>query len=751
MPVVKPVSSIIDVMRPGEGNDSSLDTFIRDAIGKQPLLSFSRPNDNPVQWIQLLHALDQPDYPGWPLLTPLKAQMQKCSKCSREYCSSINYRRHLRVHHRLKRLDKVSFISLHRHACSFISPAALTFFGRFGTCKSGVHHGQMFSSDSAKNRDLLGAFWDKLSEDEAKEILSFKDVTFEEVPGSSIIRSLMTVIRKPGISSLTQSCWRAGSALLDLVQGRPSRFPLSSGQLFSILDDASENTFLCGTAVLIQKYIFDGGAGKIGFETKNIVACTSFVVEQKLVSFFPFFSFFWAQNVLMYFTLAFVILCIQINAWLADQEAEALRCQKLLVEEEEAAQRRQVELLERKRQKKLRIKEQKEKEQRLDDKECIEDTLEAVPQAEQSCPLAISDSDTLGSEILPDDVLSSLKPLQLPRTDEDFDLENQMGCCGGRSMLQGKSHMHIVVARWHGPLKSQRNHLSYGFHANQNSHAPKPGTIQKHGNQRDFKPGSVMNGNRKWSRKPKPEYNGESLKARVQKEVITVLDHDKKGEVLIGSISVTLGDCSHDEGNNLDEARDDCLVEHEILKKKNVQEKHNRPDSVQCGTNRSTVKLWRPVSRNGSKDRMLVENGSRECQHDNIDGKGEDQNFNDSSLRSCAMDNTFGGMENGSLPGGLLPGVLQFTSHEARAFLAERWKEAIAAEHVKLALSPDYQIATNHSSDTSKHNDLSSAENQLVNVEAQEPSTSGAGRAKYKTKPDNGVKLKYIPKQRTII
>jgi hypothetical protein len=419
-----------------------------------------------------------------------------------------------------------------------------------------------------------------------------------------------------------------------------------------------------------------------------------------------------------------------------------------------------------------------------------------VPQAEQSCPLAISDSDTLGSEILPDDVPSSLEPLQLPRTDEDFDLENQMGCGGGRSMLQGKSHMHIVVARWHGPLKSQRNHLSYGFHANQNSHAPKPGTIQKHGNLRDFKPGPVMNGNRKWSRKPKPEYNGESLKARVQKEVVTVLDHDKKGEVLIGSISVTLGDCSHDEGNNLDGARADYLVEHEILKKKNVQEKHNRPDSVQCGTNRSTVKLWRPVSRNGSKDLMLVENGSRECQHDNIDGKGEDQNFNDSSPRSCAMDNTFGGMENGSLPGGLLPGVLQFTSHEARAFLAESkfifvctctcivlfppycviilllyvhsliclaslnligyispvgWKEAIAAEHVKLALSPDYQIATNHSSDTSKHNDISSAENQLVNVEAQESSTSGAGRAKYKTKPDNGVKLKYIPKQRTII
>lgn len=54
------MNSSSDVMTPEEGNDSSLDTFIRDAIGRQPLLSFSRPDDKPVQWIQLLNALDQP-------------------------------------------------------------------------------------------------------------------------------------------------------------------------------------------------------------------------------------------------------------------------------------------------------------------------------------------------------------------------------------------------------------------------------------------------------------------------------------------------------------------------------------------------------------------------------------------------------------------------------------------------------------------------------------------------------------------
>lgn len=50
------------------------------------------------------------ELPGWPLLTPLKVQMQKCDKCSREFCSTINYRRHIRVHHRLKKLDKVSLL-----------------------------------------------------------------------------------------------------------------------------------------------------------------------------------------------------------------------------------------------------------------------------------------------------------------------------------------------------------------------------------------------------------------------------------------------------------------------------------------------------------------------------------------------------------------------------------------------------------------------------------------------------------------
>ncbi|KAF2315600.1 hypothetical protein GH714_040114 [Hevea brasiliensis] len=674
MPVAKlKASNNTDVMKTEKGNDS-LDAFIRQAIGKEPFLSFSRAGDSPVQWMQLLHALDQQDLPGWPLLTPLKVQMQKCEKCSREFCSSINYRRHIRVHHRLKKLDK----------------------------------------DCSKNRDLLRTFWDKLSEDEAMEILSFKDVTLEEVPGSSIVKSLMALVRKPGFSSLPQYCLRAGSALLDIIQGRPSRFPLSSEELLSILDDASEKTFMCGTAVSMQKYIFDGEAGKIGLETKNLVACTSFLVEQKLV-----------------------------KAWLADKDAESLRCQKLLVEEEEAAQRRQAELLERKRQKKLRQKEQKAKEHRQEEQAdlnaWIDNTVEAVPSAEQSFPLIASDSGMNGLEALPDHVPSSFEPFQLLSMDEDVDLEIQTGSGSDpgtsrtveRQTVQRNSRRHLVVAHWHLSAKSQWNYVPNGFHANQNSQAPKLSAMQKHGNYRDSKSLLSINGNRKWSRKPKPDYSGDVLKTR--------------------------------EGNNLDGARDDFLSEHQMPKKNNVQDKHNRPDSAHCSTNRSTIKLWRPVSRNGIKGPILVENGDRESQVDGITGKGDDYiPPNGNCLSLCSVDDDHGGMGNSFplLQGTPHPGSLHF-SCQAKAFLAERWKEAIAAEHVKLALSPDLKssecmeiqneclVDVARSSDTKKCI-LGNVENQLVGVGVHESSTTGASKAKLRTKPDKGVKLKYIPKQRTI-
>ena len=59
MPVAKlKAPNTTEVVKAEEGNES-LDTFIKQAIGKEPLLSFSRNGDSSVQWIQLLQALDQ--------------------------------------------------------------------------------------------------------------------------------------------------------------------------------------------------------------------------------------------------------------------------------------------------------------------------------------------------------------------------------------------------------------------------------------------------------------------------------------------------------------------------------------------------------------------------------------------------------------------------------------------------------------------------------------------------------------------
>lgn len=693
MPVVKlRPSGTPDAMK-SEGNDS-LDTFIKQAIGKEPPLSFSRTGDNPVQWIQLLHALDQQDLPGWPLLSPLKIQMQKCDKCSREFCSPINYRRHSRVHRRSLNVNK----------------------------------------ESDKYRDLLGAFWDKLSLDEVKEIVSLKDVTLEEVPGSSVIQALTSFIRKPGFCALPQLYVKAGSALLDIIQARPSRLPISSQELFGILDDASERTFLCaGTAESVQRYVFDGEAGKIGLEMKNLVACTSFLIEQKLV-----------------------------RAWFADKDAEALRCQKLLVEEEEAAQKRQAELLERKRQKKLRQKEQKLKEQvngETEDLKVPANTLNSSPSGESSS------SNTL--ETLTDHVPSLLEPIQSSITEEDADTETQNGFSSEQSDSGTYSNVEhqtahrsgrriLVISRWQVP-KSQRGGRN-GFHANQNPQVLKAELVQKHGAPREARSAQVINGNKIWTRKPKSENDGENLKSRLQKEAVN--QADQNCEVMIGSISVTLGSCTAQQPS-------DSLGEH-AMSKYSGDEKTVKSDSVQGVSNRSVVKLWRPVSRHETRGPMPVQSDGGESREDIITRKGNYETVsNESCLRSCALDGNGNGNEsedNNSHPlveESVQPEDCPFSSHAAKAFLAYRWKEAIAADHVKLVLAPeseppgcpdtenDYQVVIPSSDDHGRHV-LGNAENLLDSTVALESMTTGTVKAKFRTKPEKGIKIKYIPKQKRL-
>ncbi|KAF8077495.1 hypothetical protein N665_1032s0006 [Sinapis alba] len=481
-----------------DGNDS-LDMLIRRAVGKDPFLSFPRPDNNPVQLFQLLHNLERP---GWPLLTPLKIQLHKCEKCTREFCSPVNHRRHSRIHRRPRKPEK----------------------------------------DSSKGRDALGEFWNKLSVVDAKEILSLKSMWLEDVAGESVESGLMSLIERPGYTALPQYYLRAGSDLLDIIQARTPRFSISSHKLFSILDEASEKTFLCNEAAQMQKYIFDGEIGKNVLEAKNVVACASFLLEQRLI-----------------------------KAWLADKDAEALRCQTLLVEEEEAAQRRQAELLERKKRKKLRQKEQRVKDQKKYAKEDESTTSEEQHSpAESSSLLSVaSDSEAQSSDSIPIEDSSSLEEPQVLEMDNGRNGETQAPMVDDDGFGNGQNMERPRSGRRQMERRSQHG-MPNGFHGN---HAPKHGGIRKNGTNRDVR----GNTTKVWSRKANSPKTI-SLDAAVNEQ-----DQTNNREVLIGSVSVTI--------------RESCLTGEHNQTKCSEEERATKTAEAKP----TSGKVWRAVSSEGRK------------------------------------------------------------------------------------------------------------------------------------------------------
>ncbi|XP_019195504.1 PREDICTED: uncharacterized protein LOC109189180 [Ipomoea nil] len=664
-------------MKSDEGNDS-LDTFIRQAIGKEPLLSFSRTGDSPVQWIQLLHALDQPDLPGWPLLTPLKVQMHKCEKCSLEFCSPVNYRRHTRLHRRALNFDK----------------------------------------ESRKYRDLLGAFWDKLLLEEVKEVASLDDVSLKEIPGASLVMSLTSFLHKPGVWALPSVYVKAGSTLSEIIQAKPSRLPISSKELFSILDEASERTFLCaGTAESVQKYIFDGEVAKVGLDLKNLIACTCFLFEQKLV-----------------------------KSWLADKDAEALRCQKLLVEEEEAAQRRQAELLEKKRQKKLRQKEQKARDQTDEGKVDVSitaDSLDDPVVVEISSPPAPSDSN---SSTL-DDISSSVEMICFSNIDIEIEAQEISNEHFGPGTVQSVEPLHVSAnnqrqisnGHWWQVQKSQRVGRN-GFFSSRDHQALKPEPVHKYATPKDR--GPVVNNGKVWTRKVRVE-NVEGLRPLLQKEAINQTQCDS--EVIIGSISVPVkNSIARQLENNLAEAQDHCGNRHYTLSKKHdVAETRIRNDITQCSTLRATNKHWRPVSRH-EIGRLDKEEG--------LSAKVDDCTVpSENGLQSCGVDNAENNHSCQLSDGNAHAEGLLISSNAVKAFLSQRWKEAIAADHVTLVLSPDPEPpgCLNAQSDTPEATPpTSNFQAHTTGSGAISSFYAGNPKGKSTTKPEKSIKKKYIPKQK---
>ncbi|CAL5090326.1 unnamed protein product [Urochloa decumbens] len=621
--------------------------------------------------------------PGWPLFSPPKVQLDKCTKCSREFCSSINFRRHARVHRRTLNVDK----------------------------------------DFPKNRDHLAAFWNKLPADDASKILSLSDVVVEGVTGSSILTALSSWMCKPGYASLPMAYARAGSELLslqDLIQTKVSmQLPVSSNELFCVLDEASEKTFLCtNTAACMQKFLFDGEADKIATELKNVVACASYMLEQKLV-----------------------------EAWCADKAAEALRCQKLLVEEEEAAQKRQAELIERKRMKKLRQKEQKLKD--LKDENVViqlpeimgDATLPPVIQSfkavsdpglyeqeeshyiqfiapvtseidngfnadlsveDVSCDTgpemdkgvalrqqvisrhdlgrteklsensSVSGSAAASKQPLPP-VIQSFKAVSDPglyeqeesqhiqftapvtsEIDNSFNVDlsvEDVSCHTGPEMDKGVVLRQQVISR-HNLGRTEK--LSENSSVSGSAVASKQPALVRPSNYRDANVCSSPNRNKTWARKVQAE-----IENRCPKHGLDVGDEQntapsKNSRVLIGSISVAIEDGS----------------EH----LKDFRSKNDPVPPSSKTVKHASVKVMPPVTHKENKNEGIP----------NSDDNSAPAEENHSCFSGMTNESTYSTCRSADLAEGEHLRLTMFSSKEATAFLSQRWKEAIAADHVKL-------------------------------------------------------------------
>ncbi|XP_073393006.1 uncharacterized protein [Physcomitrium patens] len=175
------------------------------------------------------------DSPGCSLLPPSKVQLQKCEKCSREFFSPFNHRRHTRTHRRISQIEK---------------------------------------EDLTVKRKNVAAFWDKLNQMEAYQIFaSTREFVSEDLSGEAVMSNLIALKRQNNLTTLPPAYLKAGQDLLDMLNNEKSdELPLFSSQVLSALDDASEKTFLCS-----QRDV-----SKIGIEEKNLVALLGFIVEQAL-------------------------------------------------------------------------------------------------------------------------------------------------------------------------------------------------------------------------------------------------------------------------------------------------------------------------------------------------------------------------------------------------------------------------------------------------------------------------------------
>lgn len=325
---------------------------------------------------------------------------------------------------------------------------------------------------------------------------------------------------------------------------------------------------------------------------------------------------------------------------------------------------RQAHILERKRQKKLRQKELKAKHRNGNKANNNDgfDTVEAELLTGMHGSPDASDSDVDNLDAPLDDVLSLHEKPELSDTQNEADPASQswVGSSDAYQTVEPSprhaenSHQHLVTGSWHASRKARV--VSSSSHEHQNT------LKNKHGN-RGSRPAYTANGKKVWSRKPKPETEELDLKFRVQEE-FSRADQDKKHEVLIGSIAVTLGRCDNQrEIDYVGGVQEDSPAEYGV-KGYSSHEKPKNVDAFPSGANQPRQKLWRPVSRHETKDPGLVQTVRREpevnaSQIENDDGAtnidGNNSRMECKTLRTVAESQ----------------GVTQLSSHAAKEFLAQ--------------------------------------------------------------------------------
>lgn len=213
-----------------------------------------------------------------------------------------------------------------------------------------------------------------------------------------------------------------------------------------------------------------------------------------------------------------------------------------------ACEHRQAEMLERKRQRKLR-----QKEQKVRDQTKAADGYAAS--ADTSSPLS-SASAEVDSYIPDDNFPMPLDPIKLLNNDNDIDIEAQVGSTSDHSdSTTSRNTEHLKIhkngfkhfkPRWQLPnsQKGRRNN----FHGDHNLKREQRA--------------AVVNGSKVWTKKFKPEYGGGGhVKTRVQNNAVIQTDQINC-QLMIGSISVTVRNCpSQNKVGSLGEIQENCTTD----------------------------------------------------------------------------------------------------------------------------------------------------------------------------------------------